>query len=137
MSNDVHPQNFISLDSDSEDEWQDRLRKWGVEPEVLSATVTTSNFESCLEKVLEVFPDVSRDYVRITWDKRCSNNVAGPAGLPTEQRIIEDVLDGGTYPKEKDRIKELKRKRDSPEIEAAKWKFKDLRNDPFEYAEVA
>ena len=98
-------------------------------------------YQSCLKRVLDVFPDVSHDYVQQIYDERVE--AIGSDGRHEDMvapSLIEKILDGGAYPKERDRIRELKRKRsdkDVDEEEAAKWKYMDLRDDPTEYAKVA
>ena len=97
-------------------------------------------YPSCLREVLEIFPDISHEHVQQLYNKHMA------AMVPAEQRegivaqaLIEAILDGGRYPKEKDRMKELKRKRNDKETdeeEAAKWKQADLRDPSAEYAKV-
>ena len=98
-------------------------------------------YQSCLESVLDVFPDISHDHVQQIYNEQMkakgSNGQHEDMVAPS---LIEKILDGGVYPKERDRIRELKRKRsdkDVDEEEAAKWKYMDLRDDPTEYAKVA
>ena len=97
-----------------------------------------SPYEQCLTELLEVFPDISRDHVQSLY-----NGLDHQNGLHVQtaaQILIDKVLDGGKYPKEKDRIKELKRKRsdkNNDEEEAARWKYADMRDNPSEYSKVA
>ena len=99
-----------------------------------------STFDTCLRDILEVFPDISHEHVRDLYNNRDHNP---DHGQTVEQCLIEQILDGGRYPKERERLrelKELKRKREdrnSDDEEAARWKFIDLRDDPLEYAKVA
>ena len=63
-----------------------------------------------------------------------------PNDNPVAQAVIEGILDGGRYPREKERAKELKRKRvdrNSDDEEAARWKHAGLRDDTLEYYKVA
>lgn len=87
-----------------------------------------TEYERCLSEVLEVFPDISHDYVHQTiesWTRSKELN-----GEDHEQNLatglISQILDAGKYPKERDRINELKRKRsqepNSEEEETAQWK---------------
>lgn len=99
------------------------------------------NYHACLHGVLEVFPDISHDHVQQIYDKGIE--ATGPYERHNNtmaQKLIGEILDSGKYPKERDRIRELKRKRSDKDIdeeEAAKWKYMDLRDDPAEYAKVS
>ncbi len=99
------------------------------------------SYQACLPEILEVFPDISHDHVQQIYDK--DFEAIGPYerhNNTTAQRLIGKILDNGNYPKEKDRIRELKRKRSSKNIdeeEAAKWKYMNLRDDSAEYAKVS
>lgn len=95
-------------------------------------------YDACLAEVIEVFPDISREHVQSLYNKLDHQN--GPYAQTPAQILIEKILDGGKYPREKDRIKELKRKRsdrNSDEEEAARWKYADLRENALEYSKVA
>lgn len=99
------------------------------------------SYQSCLKEIVEVFPDISHDHVQQIYNQHMGvpilNQRQEGRVAPT---LIEKILDGGNYPKERDRIRELKRKRsdkDADEEEAAKWKYLDLRDGPTEYAKVA
>ena len=97
-----------------------------------------SPYETCLAELLEVFPDISREHVQSLYNNL--NLQGSPFAQTAAQVLIEKVLDGGKYPKEKDRIKELKRKRsdkNSDEEEAARWKYADMRDNALEYSKVA
>ena len=123
----------MALDSDSDDEWPgpDVPGSMILSSESVDVTLT---YDDCLQKITEIFPDVSQDHVRKLWDKRLA---AAAAKAGVSQSIIHELLESGSYPKEKDRLKELKRKRASPEVEAARWKYHEFRDDPIEYASVA
>lgn len=78
-------------------------------------------YDQCLQKVLEVFPDVSHDFVKNLYDRH-PPNTPSPDGIPVSEEIISQILDSVNYPKERDRLIELKRKRaDSDDEKAAKW----------------
>ena len=81
-------------------------------------------YDNCLQKVLEVFPDVSHDHVKSLYNSQPPNALS-PDGIPVSQELISLILDGGKYPTERDRQNELKRKRDElPDSDgerAAKW----------------
>ena len=97
-----------------------------------------SPYEKCLAELLEVFPDISREHVQSLYNRLDDQN--GLYAQTAAQALIEKVLDGGKYPKEKDRIKELKRKRgdkNSDEEEAARWKYAEMRDNALEYSKVA
>ena len=107
-------------------------------PSARAPPTTVSPYNTCLAEILEVFPDISREHVQSLYDKL--NHENDPYAQTAAQVLIEKVLDGGNYPKEKDRIKELKRKRsdrNSDQEEAARWKFADLRDNALEYSKVA
>ncbi|KAL8692598.1 MAG: hypothetical protein Q9218_002414 [Villophora microphyllina] len=80
--------------------------------------------DSCLTEVLEVFPDISRDHVKSLYDTHVSAGIQAFGGSLSEH-LISQILDGGKYPKERDRQNELKRKRSSAQTSdderAAKW----------------
>ena len=96
----------------------------------------TSGYDACLQEVLEIFPDISRDHVQHLYDAQLLQPRNGQA---IAQHLITQILDAGKYPKEKDRLKELKRKRfaDSDEEEVAY--LKNLERNPFDsqYTQVA
>ena len=97
-----------------------------------------SPYDTCLAEMLEVFPDISREHVQSLYSNLNHDN--DPYVQTAAEVLIEKVLDGGNYPKEKDRIKELKRKRsnkNSDEEEAARWKYADMRDNALEYSKVA
>lgn len=78
-------------------------------------------YDQCLQQVLELFPDVSHDFVKNLYDRR-PPNTPSPDGIPLSEEIISQILDSVNYPKERDRQNELKRKRaDSDGDKAAKW----------------
>ncbi len=90
-------------------------------------------YQTCLNAVIEVFPDICHDHVQQLYDARLQDPeilqppLLAPATEVVAQDIITGILDGGgKYPKEKDRINELKRKRsmklNSDEEEAARWR---------------
>ena len=107
-------------------------------PHFSGTRTVVSPYESCLAELLEVFPDISREHVQSLYNDL--NHQDSPFVQTAAQVLIEKVLDGGKYPKEKDRIKELKRKRsdkNSDEEEAARWKYADMRDNAMEYSKVA
>ncbi len=90
-------------------------------------------YQTCFNGVVEVFPDISHDHVQQLYDARLEDAETLQVPLLSttpenvSQEIIMKILDGGgKYPKEKDRIKELKRKRsmklNSDDEEAARWR---------------
>ena len=65
-------------------------------------------YERCCIEVTEIFPDISQDHVRQLYDKHVktlTTNHANQGGLA--QLLIEEILDGGRCPKERDRLKAL------------------------------
>lgn len=102
------------------------------------ARVVVSPYEECLAEVVEVFPDISREHVQSLYNSLThEDNLYAQTAA---QVLIEKVLDGDKYPKEKDKMKELKRKRsdkNNDEEEAARWKYADMRDNALEYSKVA
>lgn len=94
-------------------------------------------YEACLAKVLDVFPDISHDHVRQVYDVELGKSENGSQRANISEVLILGILDQKTYPKEKDRINELKRKRsnalDSDEEEAARWKDLDRGQETIAY----
>lgn len=90
-------------------------------------------FDSCLTEVLEVFPDISHHHVKSLYDDHISTALQ-VFGSSFAEQLISQILDGGKYPKERDRQNELKRKRSSLQTSdderAAKWQTQEtLVND--------
>lgn len=94
------------------------------------------DYQACLTDLLDVFPDISHEYVQEIYNKHMDSRGPYQPESPS-QALIEKVLDSGHYPKEKDKRKRKFSERDSDEEEAAKWKYKDLRDDPTQYQTVA
>lgn len=110
-----------------------------VEPQSLQSPNSVSDidledlYKLRLAAVREVFPDISRSYVRRLWDQSRERGVQ--SSNITADQFISQIIDAGSYPKEVDKIKERKRKRamyvDSDEEEAAE--YKDLAGLPDRY----
>lgn len=88
-----------------------------------------NQYEVCLAEILDVFPDISHDYVRQlydTWTLKSQTSQSQIQGHSVLYDLTMEILDTGKYPKERDRINDLKRKRsealNSDEEEEAKWK---------------
>ena len=100
-----------------------------------------SSYETCRREVLEVFPDISTDYVKQLYDIQVhSRNSFQQQEEVNAQILIEKILEKGTYPKERDRIKDLKRKRSQgnpDEEEAARWKNASMIDDRLQYSKIA
>ncbi|KAI9787172.1 MAG: hypothetical protein M1839_003407 [Geoglossum umbratile] len=110
----VDPKEELIVISDDEDSptTLGNERPLGFDPMSPPAPAKSTQDE-CLSKALEVFPDISRDYVLKLYDE-----AADTPDLP--EQLILQILDGGAkYPKETDSRKELKRKRqdDSDTVE--------------------
>lgn len=130
----LNDEDFLALDDGAEHEFnggQDE-RTAILRPEeahgLPAGLLEASSFDDVCHEVVEVFPDISLDHVRELYDARVLRDKnLGRSDLA--QDIIWIVLDGKTYPKEKDSIKEKKRKRpqdlDSDEEEAARWRAVD------------
>ncbi len=69
------------------------------------------SYERCLLEVLELFPDISRDHVKILYDAKTQRDRAESPPSTIVQDLIETILEKDKYPKEKDRLNDLKRKR--------------------------
>ena len=89
------------------------------------ASPALPSYERCLTEILELFPDISHDHAKKLYDAEVEAPRQGGSPLTIARDLIEKILDKGKYPKEKDRLNELKRKRlrDSDEEELA-----ELRN---------
>ena len=97
------------------------------------------SYEVFSTQVLEVFPDVSHDYLKLQWSERVP--LAGSLDPPIfkqdqiAQTVILQLIDNTDYPREKHRSITCKRKRstdtDSSEDELLDWKVKrvKLRDD--------
>ena len=90
-------------------------------------------YQTCLHAVIDVFPDICHEHVQQLYDARLEDpeTMQPPlrafAADAVAQEIVMQILDGGgKYPKEKDRIRELKRKRsmkiNSDDEEANRWR---------------
>ena len=148
------PSNVIEIDDDSEDSRDPHLKDFmtteelhdlretvdatpasyphsynfdGAAPPIDNVPKPSPNeFETCLQQVLEVFPDISHDHVQTLYDELLAGETQVAVGAPIPELLIAQILDGGKYPKERDRQRELKRKRsttkqDSDDERKAKW----------------
>ena len=109
------------------------------QPDEIGGSIDSS--DTCLTKILDVFPDISHPHVQQLYNQHISltspsNRADGTAvGI-----LIDQILSDGAYPKEKDRNKDLKRKRSDKSIDAeetAKWQHMERRIDPEGYSRVA
>lgn len=88
--------------------------------EIAKASAEENKLKSCLAKIREIFPDISRDHVRKLYDARKKEfssfrrTEAELAEFEPSQHIIEQLLEADTYPKEQDK----KRKRAASNEEA-------------------
>ena len=71
-------------------------------------------YEKCLETLVEIFPGISLEYVRELYNT-CIQASQSIPDTSRVRRAFEEmalqIVDANPYPKEKDRINELKRKR--------------------------
>jgi hypothetical protein len=124
---------------------EEAFESWGygrpIERGLDRAHNTTDDYQTCLNRILEVFPDISHDHVQQIYNKDIE--AIGPYerhNINMVERLVGKILESDKYPKQRDRVRELKRKRsdkDVDEEEAAKWKDMDLRGAPAEYAKVS
>ncbi|KAI9782754.1 MAG: hypothetical protein M1835_003946 [Candelina submexicana] len=95
-----------------------------------SENVPVQRRRACLDRILEVFPDICHDHIGQLYENRPAEI---DVGNDPSSALILKILDSGTYPKEKDRKIDLKRKREEEatddEKEAATWEGRD-RLDP-------
>ncbi|KAL8934346.1 MAG: hypothetical protein Q9211_005280 [Gyalolechia sp. 1 TL-2023] len=86
---------------------------------------TMATYDQCLRDVLDIFPDISHEHVKKLYDGRNDIEIVAP-GISDAETLISLILDGGEYPRERDRLNELKRKRlselDDDAERAAEWK---------------
>lgn len=76
-----------------------------------SAPPVSPEYEVCLQEILEIFSDISHDHIKQLYDAELLTSKQTQTSLV--RHLVEKILDeGGKYPKEKDRLNELKRKRD-------------------------
>lgn len=64
--------------------------------------------DDCLNRLLEVFPDIAHDHVLRLCRSRVRQGTCGPELCDV---LVAHILDSGQYPKERDRRLELKRKK--------------------------
>lgn len=97
--------------------------------------------QACLEKVLEVFPDIDHEHVRQLYEARPLVPEGSAHIEIAYEELILKILDGGIYPKEKERRNELKRKRAtsarSNEVETAAWEAADRERASGHYSDAA
>ena len=94
-------------------------------------------FGVCLAQVLEVIPDVSHEHVHKLWTQQTADAINRGIRVVISHQLVDALLEATSYPKERDRQRELKRKRDEaedPEQAVTRWK---ARASPFEYNGVA
>jgi TRIAD3 protein (E3 ubiquitin-protein ligase RNF216) len=87
--------------------------------------------DDCLQKVLDIFPDIAHDHVLSLYREGLHDGVSGSDWC---DRLITQLLDNGPYPKERERRKNLKRKRSDSNDEVAIKKFESLERDNGGYA---
>lgn len=73
---------------------------------------------ACLEKALELFPDISHQYVAGLFTIHKSNASRQAQDIRPVDRVIEDILEKSSYPKQKD----AKRKRTEEQEDDQEWK---------------
>jgi len=81
------------------------------------AGTQAARISESLAKVLEVFPDISLDFVRSLCNKSLVN------GDLADLTIIDEILTLGTYPKERDEARKLRGQPEASEAmnEAEAW----------------
>jgi hypothetical protein len=85
----------------------------------------------CVDDVLSVFPDICRDYVSRLYDSG-----VGEIAEQLVAHILDKADNGSDYPKAKDKLKTLKRKREVDEDEEAANKYgsTDRENGSHDYS---
>jgi hypothetical protein len=74
-------------------------------------------------KILDIFPDISRDYIKQLFNEAA---VDGTCSDDWCNQITHRLLDEDSYPKERDRRQELKRKRDMESNETGFERFEAI-----------
>ena len=99
-----------------------------------------TQYSECLSAVTECFPDISHDYVQALYSEYIAS-VELTEAANAKEVLIGRILDRKTYPKEKDHLKDLKRKRSKDEVdekaEVAKWKAEVEGIEALMYARIS
>ncbi|KAI7270645.1 hypothetical protein KC345_g7385 [Hortaea werneckii] len=112
---------FIIDDEDS----TERVENFGM-PSTFDTTATVApepeiTPESCLQLVLEIFPDVSHEHVRHLYD-----SFEAVSGKTKRDNIIEKLVSDPTYPKqERQTQKKRKRAASTDKSDAQRWEKQD------------
>ena len=135
---------FLPISPEDRDRDQALLLDWTA-PDFISspleATDPAALYRICCDQILGVFPDICLDHVKKLFNTRIE---AGQEQLiltanDFSQAIITQILDDGKYPKEKDKKKDLKRKRstepDSNDNDI-QWTSQDRSSENFHYIEA-
>ena len=143
----AHNHEIIDLGSSSDEELLPDMTSAPVHPETSKACVTIDPevaYCLCLHEVVEVFPDISLTHVRQLYDSHTRSEASSlPDGISSAQLLIEQILDAGKYPKERDPQREasqLKRKRESHsggDDETRRWINEDLRSKVQNYVGIS
>lgn len=127
------PENTISptyLISDSEDDLEMEVRK-GRPRSSVARTDPKELYQLFQNKILEVFPDICLDYIRLQYDAQAQAFGPQMSATPHEdmsEGIIRKIIDMESYPKQNDQRRKLKRKRSNDaedESQDLEWMAKD------------
>ena len=93
-------------------------------PAPTTQSTGSAAYQKCSQAILALFPDISHDHVQQLWSVLADRAMLDSDALVSA--LVDSILENDPYPKEKDRLRELKkRKRDSPEAEAGKYRSVD------------
>ena len=128
----------IEIDSSSDDEGYQLIdldnehdaHAKADDPHQNASSDPSNHYDACFRSVLELFPDISHDHIRNLYDEKIqsTHGVEPDSLIPL---LLDSILNGGSYPKEKDRLralKDLQRKGDADRAEddeAARWKLRN------------
>ena len=104
----------------------------------LEATDPNVLYQIYLDQILGVFPDICLDHIKKLFNAhiRAGNDQSAITANDFSQAIITQILDTGRYPKEKDKRRDLKRKRPTKEEsddEGIKWTSPDRPAENYHY----
>jgi len=99
---------LYNLDDDPFDLDQDLQAELAAIAQETPVTPVLWTEEDCLHRILEIFPDIAHDHVRQLYQDKSQG---GASGVELYDDLVRLILDSESYPKERERRQELKRKR--------------------------